>query len=230
MTKKLFTSATLRAGVALSLLGAAACSPAGQSGAGQNGQADASLPQLGKASLPDVLAALTTEEKVKLVVGRGFYPSGFPEGMLPPGDPGDREVSEKVPGAAAPTPSRGWASRRSRFRMARRAGASTPGGARTRPKPTTPRPSQWLRCWPRAESLRQNQALTPGQSQTLTFTLKPANLISFNTASSSWVADANAASAHYGVKNCPKTARWSGFIAYGNLSYPGAGGRDARAT
>jgi len=103
MTKKLFTSGALRAGVALSLLGAAACSPAGQSGAGQNGQADASLPQLGKTSLPDVLAALTTEEKVKLVVGRGFYPSGFPEGMLPPGDPGDREVPEKVPGAAGRT-------------------------------------------------------------------------------------------------------------------------------
>jgi beta-glucosidase len=63
----------------------------------------ASLPQLGKASLKEVLAALTTEEKVKLVVGMGFYPSGFPAGMLPPGDPGDREVPEKVPGAAGRT-------------------------------------------------------------------------------------------------------------------------------
>jgi beta-glucosidase len=57
-------------------------------------------PQLGKASLQAVLAALTTEEKVKLVVGMGFYPSGFPAGMLPPGDPGDQDVPEKVPGAA----------------------------------------------------------------------------------------------------------------------------------
>jgi len=63
----------------------------------------ASLPQLGKASIKEVLAALTTEEKVKLVVGMGFYPSGFPAGMLPPGDPGDREVPEKVPGAAGRT-------------------------------------------------------------------------------------------------------------------------------
>jgi beta-glucosidase len=57
-------------------------------------------PQLGKASLQAVLAALTTAEKVKLVVGMGFYPSGFPAGMLPPGDPGDQDVPEKVPGAA----------------------------------------------------------------------------------------------------------------------------------
>ncbi|WP_324673536.1 beta-glucosidase [Hymenobacter sp. GOD-10R] len=61
------------------------------------------LPQLGKASLKEVLAALTPEEKVKLVIGMGFYPSGFPEGMLPPGNPGDREVPEKVPGAAGRT-------------------------------------------------------------------------------------------------------------------------------
>jgi beta-glucosidase len=61
------------------------------------------LPQLGKASLKEVVAALTPEEKVKLVVGMGFYPSGFPAGMLPPGDPGDDKVPEKVPGAAGRT-------------------------------------------------------------------------------------------------------------------------------
>jgi beta-glucosidase len=61
------------------------------------------LPQLGKASLKEVVAALTPEEKVQLVVGMGFYPSGFPEGMLPPGNPGDRQVPEKVPGAAGRT-------------------------------------------------------------------------------------------------------------------------------
>jgi beta-glucosidase len=63
----------------------------------------ASPPQLGKASLKEILAALTPEEKVKLVVGMGFYPAGFPAGMLPPGNPGDREVPEKVPGAAGRT-------------------------------------------------------------------------------------------------------------------------------
>lgn len=61
------------------------------------------LPQLGKASLKEVLAALTPEEKVKLVIGMGFYPSGFPEGVLPPGNPGDREIPEKIPGAAGRT-------------------------------------------------------------------------------------------------------------------------------
>ncbi|RZK47754.1 MAG: glycoside hydrolase family 3 protein, partial [Hymenobacter sp.] len=60
-------------------------------------------PQLGKAPLPAVVAALTPEEKVQLVVGMGFYPSGFPEGLLPPGNPGDREIPEKVPGAAGRT-------------------------------------------------------------------------------------------------------------------------------
>jgi len=53
--------------------------------------------------MKEVLAALTTEEKVQLVVGMGFYPAGFPEGLLPPGNPGDREVPEKVPGAAGRT-------------------------------------------------------------------------------------------------------------------------------
>ena len=60
-------------------------------------------PQLGKAPLKEILAALTTEEKVKLVVGMGFYPAGFPEGILPPADPADRKVPEKVPGAAGRT-------------------------------------------------------------------------------------------------------------------------------
>ena len=60
-------------------------------------------PQLGQAPLKEVLAALTTDEKVQLVVGMGFYPSGFPAGALPPGNPGDKDVPEKVPGAAGRT-------------------------------------------------------------------------------------------------------------------------------
>ncbi|QDA61570.1 glycoside hydrolase family 3 C-terminal domain-containing protein [Hymenobacter jejuensis] len=60
-------------------------------------------PQLGKAPLKEVIAALTPEEKVKLVVGMGFYPAGFPEGILPPSDPEDRKVPEKIPGAAGRT-------------------------------------------------------------------------------------------------------------------------------
>ena len=61
------------------------------------------LPQLGKASLKEVVAALTPTEKVQLVVGMGFYPAGFPEGLLPASDPADRQVPEKVPGAAGRT-------------------------------------------------------------------------------------------------------------------------------
>ncbi|WP_157886896.1 hypothetical protein [Hymenobacter sp. PAMC 26628] len=52
----------------------------------------AGAPQLGKATLKEVLGALTPEEKVQLVVGMGFYPSGFPAGMLPPGNPGDDKI------------------------------------------------------------------------------------------------------------------------------------------
>lgn len=65
--------------------------------------AQTTAPQLGKAPLKEVLAALTTEEKIKLVVGMGFYPSGFPEGILPASAPEDRKVPEKVPGAAGRT-------------------------------------------------------------------------------------------------------------------------------
>ena len=61
------------------------------------------LPQFGKAPLREIVAALTPEEKVKLVVGMGFYPAGFPEGILPASDPEDRKVPEKVPGAAGRT-------------------------------------------------------------------------------------------------------------------------------
>lgn len=57
-------------------------------------------PQLGKSPLPDVVAAMTTEEKAKLLVGMGLD-LGMPFG--PPIDPEDRKVPEKVPGAAGRT-------------------------------------------------------------------------------------------------------------------------------
>jgi beta-glucosidase len=53
----------------------------------QAASAQAPAPQLGKAPLKEVLAALTTEEKVKLVVGMGYKPAGYPEGNQPPTDP-----------------------------------------------------------------------------------------------------------------------------------------------
>jgi len=57
-------------------------------------------PQLGKSPLADVVAAMTTEEKVKLLVGMGMK-LDFPG--APPIDPEDEKVPEKVPGAAGRT-------------------------------------------------------------------------------------------------------------------------------
>ena len=59
-----------------------------------------SLPKLGKSSVKEVIAAMTTEEKAKLLVGMG-------EDINIPGllsmDPEDRKIPEKVPGAAGRT-------------------------------------------------------------------------------------------------------------------------------
>ena len=79
-------------------------------------------PQLGKATVKQVVAAMTLEEKAKLVVGMGFKMPGMPapakkanpekpktdsvskEGFqLPPIDPADAAMPEKVPGAAGRT-------------------------------------------------------------------------------------------------------------------------------
>jgi beta-glucosidase len=77
-------------------------------------------PQLGKASVKQVVAAMTLEEKAKLVTGMGFrMPGTSPrrtntttprtdttskEGFrLPPMDPADASVPEKVPGSAGRT-------------------------------------------------------------------------------------------------------------------------------
>jgi beta-glucosidase len=56
-------------------------------------------PQLGKSPVKDVVAAMTLEEKVRLIVGMGFNIEGIPPGMLPPMDPADN-IAEKVVGAA----------------------------------------------------------------------------------------------------------------------------------
>jgi beta-glucosidase len=62
-------------------------------------EAPAAGPQLGAGPIPDVVAAMTTEEKVALLVGMGMDLG--PEG--PPVDPEDAKVPEKVPGAAGRT-------------------------------------------------------------------------------------------------------------------------------
>jgi beta-glucosidase len=71
-------------------------------------------PRLGENSIAEVVAAMTVEEKVKVLVGMGFIMNiptppeaeaeeapSFP--MLPPMDPDDAKVPEKVPGAAGRT-------------------------------------------------------------------------------------------------------------------------------
>lgn len=72
-----------------------------------------SLPQLGKDTVKEVVAAMTLQEKARLVVGMGFKMPGMPppkkgdtSGIdiggfkLPPSDPDAYNIPEKVPGAA----------------------------------------------------------------------------------------------------------------------------------
>jgi len=56
-------------------------------------------PQLGKNSIKEVIAAMTLEEKAKLLVGNGFSMPG----MNPPGGPVIGQTKDKVPGAAGTT-------------------------------------------------------------------------------------------------------------------------------
>ncbi len=58
------------------------------------------LPQLGTSSVKKVITAMTTEEKAKLLVGMGFN-LNIPG--LPPLDPADKKIPERVPGAAGRT-------------------------------------------------------------------------------------------------------------------------------
>ncbi len=72
-------------------------------------------PQLGIDSIQSVIAAMTLEEKAKLVVGMGFHIPGPPPGsdtthsllpsnfVPPPDDPDAEKFPEKVPGAAGRT-------------------------------------------------------------------------------------------------------------------------------
>lgn len=64
----------------------------------QTPQGQNAAPQLGKNSVREVVAAMTTEEKVSLLVGMGF---NFPD--APQASEEDRNTPEKVPGAAGRT-------------------------------------------------------------------------------------------------------------------------------
>ncbi len=61
--------------------------------------ASAQTPQLGKNSIKEVIAAMTLEEKAKLLVGNGFSMPG----MTPPGGPVIGQTKDRVPGAAGTT-------------------------------------------------------------------------------------------------------------------------------
>ncbi|HEY4876171.1 MAG TPA: hypothetical protein VIH86_11395, partial [Puia sp.] len=86
--------------------------------------AQQNAPQLGKNSIKEVIDAMTSEEKAKLVVGMGFRFPGAPANRrndssnrnrkrdttlvttgfnLPPADPDFDKFPEKVPGAAGRT-------------------------------------------------------------------------------------------------------------------------------
>ena len=58
------------------------------------------LPQLGKNNIKEIIAAMTLEEKTKLVVGRGFRMPGAPTAA---GGPVIGQSKDKVPGAAGTT-------------------------------------------------------------------------------------------------------------------------------
>lgn len=58
------------------------------------------LPRLGESPMEDVIAAMTTEEKARLLVGMGF---AFSIPGQPAADPEDAAIPERVPGAAGRT-------------------------------------------------------------------------------------------------------------------------------
>lgn len=63
------------------------------------GAASAQLPKLGKSPVKEIVAAMTLEEKAKLLTGNGFKMPG----MKPPGGPVVGTTQDKVPGAAGAT-------------------------------------------------------------------------------------------------------------------------------
>ncbi len=71
---------------------------AAASGQAQPGPA-AGLPRLGKSPLSEVIAAMTLEEKARIVVGNGFHMPG----SRPQGGPVVGQTQDKVPGAAGTT-------------------------------------------------------------------------------------------------------------------------------
>ena len=88
-------------------------------------QAQNAAPQLGKNTVKEVVAAMTTEEKVKLLVGMGMI-IDIPDIPAPAEE--DRKIAEKVPGAAGRTRAI------PRFGIPSLTLADGPAGVRIRPK------------------------------------------------------------------------------------------------
>ena len=88
-------------------------------------QAQNTTPQLGKNTVKEVVAAMTTEEKVKLLVGMGMV-IDIPDIPAPAEE--DKKVAEKVPGAAGRTRAI------PRFGIPSLTLADGPAGVRIRPK------------------------------------------------------------------------------------------------
>ena len=61
------------------------------------------VPQLGKSTVKEVIAAMTLEEKAKMVVGMGMTVPGAPAGFLPPTDSADAKIPQKVAGTSGRT-------------------------------------------------------------------------------------------------------------------------------
>jgi beta-glucosidase len=72
-------------------------------GQANTSQANATLPQLGKSPMKDVINAMTLDEKANMVIGMGFFIQGMPTSDFPPVDPVDLSTPEKVLGAAGRT-------------------------------------------------------------------------------------------------------------------------------
>ena len=51
-------------------------------------------------NIKQVVAQMTVEEKVKMLVGIGFHIPGLPPNILPPTDPADDSIKDKVPGTS----------------------------------------------------------------------------------------------------------------------------------
>jgi len=170
-----------------------------------------SVPKLGQASIPDVIAAMTLEEKASLVVGTGMRRAGPPPGAglsapansqtkaasakaKPPAPP--QEAPSLVPGAAGTTfaygnlklSSENFSGPLIATVEVKNTGTVTGKEAAqlylSAPARKLDKPALELK------GFAKTKLLAPGESQTLTFVLNGKALASFDPGSSTWTAEA----------------------------------------